>query len=267
MKKVCRSILCAAIIFCLLSGFAPVTAQAKDTYHTTVHTVKQKDWVTVKGIADSSKYEAVYHVYKISVPASGYVRVYLNTNNAVKTKIRPALYKHTYQNTIYFNNNPVVTLPSTGATTTYVSLEKGTYYFFAVKGTKFRWDFQKVSHLHNYCKAKAYSQAAGKNRILYFDYGYEHAQWFKVTLSKKQKIAAYIRNIDGGFTPDMLILDSRCRSVKAARREGANGDFTLRSDLLNKGTYYIRISRSNDYYDSSSTIDDGRILSFTWKKY
>ena len=268
MKKVCRSLLCAVIVFCLLTGFAPLTAQAKDTYHTTVHTLKQKSWVTVKGIGDSSQYEAVYHVYKMEVPSGGYVRIYLNTNKAESTKIRPALYKGVHQNTIYFDNDQVVTLPGSGATTTYLSLEKGTYYFFAVKDTKVKWDFQKVSRLNNYCKAKAYTQAAGKNKVLYFDYGYAHAQWFKVTLSKKQKVAAYIRNIDGGFTPDMLILDSRCRAVKAARREGPNGDFTLRTDLLNKGTYYIRVSRSYDYFwDYSDTLDGGRILSFTWKKY
>ena len=65
----------------------------------------------------------------------------------------------------------------------------------------------------------------------------------------------------------MLILNNKLRLVKTTRIE-KNAAITLRTGLLPKGTYYIRVSRSDNYFeDESDTLDDGRIYSFTWKKY
>ena len=75
-----------ALVLCMVSCFAPLTAEAKDKYHTTVHTLKQKTWVTVKGVQFPDNYEAEYHVYKMSVPAGGY-------SGFILTLIRPL--KHT----------------------------------------------------------------------------------------------------------------------------------------------------------------------------
>ncbi|HAL59138.1 MAG: hypothetical protein U0L10_06060 [Lachnospiraceae bacterium] len=266
MKKICRRLLSIVLVLCMLSCFAPLTAEAKDKYHTTVHTLKQKTWVTVKGVQFPDNYEAEYHVYKMSVPAGGYVRLYINVNKAVKAHLRPALYKKVVQNKIFFNTDRLIEF-SQVTTTNYVSLEKGDYYFYAAEGTKVKWDFQKMPHPNNYCKAKAAVQPSGKNKVLYFDYGYEHAQWFKVTLSKEQRISAFINALDNAYEPGMLILNNKLRMVKTSRIENY-GAITLRTGLLPKGTYYIRVSRSDNYFeDESDTLDDGRIYSFTWKKY
>lgn len=254
------------LVLCMLLCFAPLTAEAKTQYHTTVHTLKQKTWTTVKGVQISeNKYD--YHVYKISVPKGGYVRIYLNDANAVKQKKRPCLYKTISQNESLMELNDLISFSNSGADTFYVSLEEGDYYFYAVKGTKVKWDFQKMAHPSNYCKAKAAVQESGKNKTLYFDYGYEYPQWFKVTLTKSQKISAFIRNLDIAYEPNMMILDSKCRKVSTSKTDGY-GCYTLRSGVLPKGTYYIRVARSDNYFeDHSDTLDDGRIYSFTWRKY
>lgn len=266
MKRICKRLLSMAMVLCLLACFAPLTAEAKTQYHTTVHTLKQKTWVTCKGAQDSDKYEYEYHAYKMSVPAGGYVRVYINTNKSTSKKSRPVLLKKIVQNKIIFDVDSVFTF-GTSTTTYYLALEKGDYSFYGAEGTKVRWDFQKMSHPNNYCKAKAAEQPSGENKVLFFDYGYEHAQWFKVTLSKPQKISAFIKSLDRAFEPGMMILDNRLRMVKTSKIENGNA-ITLRTSVLPKGTYYIRISRSDSYFeDESDSLDDGRIYSFTWKKY
>lgn len=266
MKRICRRLLSMAMVLCLVACFAPLTVQAKTQYHTTTHTLKQKEWVTCKGVQDSDKYEAEYHAYKMSVPAGGYVRVYINTNKSVARRSRPVLLNKIVQNKILFDLDSIFDF-GTSTTTYYLALEKGDYYFFGAEGIKVKWDFQKMSHLNNYCKAKAADQPSGKNTVLYFDYGYEHAQWFKVTLSKEQRISAFINALDNAYEPGMLILNNKLRMVKTSRIENY-GAITLRTGLLPKGTYYIRVSRSDNYFeDESDTLDDGRIYSFTWKKY
>lgn len=251
MKKQLKRMICLFAVLLIVAGLVPVHAEAASK---TVN-MKQKVWYT----PDESD-----TIYKITVPASGYCRLYLNTSKASRSDLRSVrrtgirIWDSKVKDIFYRCKDD----------TNYFALPKGTYVVDARENVKMKWDFQKVSGVNNYCRAKAVKKEAGKNTTELFDYGREFAKWYKIELKKTKKIAVFARERDDRAhgSPDLnvLILDSQGRLVLTTEMS----NFTVRtSDPMPKGTYYIRLERMPDRIDSSALSMTGtRVISFTWNE-
>lgn len=267
MKRRLQQFICALAVLCLVAGFAPVQAQAyekKGEYR--IHTVSQNKWVT-----DAKETGDYINVYKIKVPAEGYIRVFMNDSHLTEHIHGNHMPDIALYDSYKIADENVYMTCAFRDETNWLAVKKGTYYLSPrYAGTKFRWNFQKKSSGSNYCMAKAETVKNGKNSVLYYGYGYEFSKWYKVKLTKKQKIKAFARPMecklgkrrrrDPGPGLAMVIVDSKYKKV--ATSHVAN--YTEMTGLLNKGTYYIRLERLPE----EPGTDEGyatRLISFTCK--
>lgn len=262
MKKLLQRFVCAALVFCLAAGFAPLKAQAAEQYHTTVHSLSKGEWVRAKGAQDSSKYDMVYHVYKFKVTSSvGYTRIFIDRSKDEFLKTRPILMDKCPRNEIAFMADNILELTDGK---NYITLPKGTYYIYANKNVRLKWEFTKKSVHKNTSKSKAESLSAGKELTVFYPFGHEAARWYKVKLSSSHKIEVTDRCKDLSYAPVVTIVDKNGKPVKATLIDGDGYD-KWRTDRLPKGTYYIRLARSSNYVDGKKDLD-GRIVVLKWVK-
>ena len=252
MKNRCKQLLCAALALMLVMAFMPRQAEAATKYTNPATTLKQDTWVTAKGRTDSydsssSTTTFTYHLYKITVPANGFTRIYAGTIDA-----NIGVYLAPKSGKAYYESTCVTTL--TGAKTYYRVLKKGTYYLYADKGTKIKWNFKSVDNTTNFCRSKATAIKTGVKTTVVFNHGYEYDKWYKLSLTSKKFLYVSIKELDKyGMT--IRIYDSKGAYVSASENDGL---YKTKSSVA-KGTYYIRVR--NDSYDSIY----GRIAQIAWK--
>ncbi len=265
MKRLLKQSICLLAILCLFAGLVPVQAQAyekKGDYK--IHSMSEDKWVTSPGDTD------YHHVYKIKIPSDGYIKVKVNWDKVPRDKRRRSTSVDLY--TTYKtceDNSQNYEIANFIQGEAYVALKKGTYYFNTYTSLlKFKYVHHSVSHGHNYCMEKAKNLTSGKNRREVFAYGYEFAKWYKITLSKPQKIKAYCERMESTgrfsriFGPDisLMIINKNGVAVKTTRLDR----FTQITGTLPKGTYYICVQRDrpadkDEYYGS-------RLISLTVSK-
>jgi hypothetical protein len=266
MKKTLKQLICTMLVLCIVAGFAPMQAQAyekKNGYR--IHTVSQDKWRTVpENQAENND------VFKIKVPSDGYITVKVNIDN-VKNSRRPGRLGVYLFTTYKVNADDAEDhfIASFHEGENCVALKKGTYYFDAnADFIKFKWKFHSKSHGSNYCMSKAKTVTSGKTYTECFAYGYEYAKWFKIELSKKQKIKVYTDRMEcesrygriGGPGFTVLIVDKKGNPVKVTNVDA----YTQLTNLLAKGTYYICLQR-NTAEDADERYGD-RLISMTVKK-
>ena len=257
-QNLMKRLLCIALSLVLTAGFAPMRAQASDwNLKYNISTLKANTFSTIK--PDYKNYNnntKEYYLYKITVPANSYVKIKTNNkNNSLK------IYKRFSKEKELHESDPAVSLSK--KTSYYRVLPKGTYYIYNDNSANVRikYTFTKVKNPGNYCKAKAYSLAAGKKRTLVFNYKYEFGRWFKIQLTKKKAITITSKYLDErDYSSHISVYDSYGHRIDTYELNNT----TDRTQVLPKGTYYIRVSRLG-YSDNDNGLYLARMCQFYWK--
>ena len=257
MKKHLKQLICAFAILCLVAGFAPAQTEAATIKgDCRIHTIQQKKWYTVP---DSEKYRD-YYKFKVTEP--GYIKIWQDVSKVS--------YRHNYPRLNIetgYGDNGVSIIRASGDMKCF-ALPKGTYYFFGShSGMRFKYEFVKQARTSNYCMAKAETVAAGKNKTLVFDYGYEFTKWYKVKLTKSKKIRIWAASKDGFGDFEPLVISSTGEKMDVSFLYANK----CQTDLLPKGTYYILLPRDLEANSSHHRYAQGyyveRVVSFTWNQY
>ena len=267
MKKILKQSICLLAVLCIIAGLAPMKAQAyekKGEYR--IHSMSEGRWTT-----NPEEDPDYYNVYKFKISSDGYIKV--KVNNDKVTSRRPAracvrLFKSYKVGADNAEDDYYIASFYTGEH--YMAIKAGTYYFFATADyLKFKYEHTSVSHGSNYCMHKAKKVTSGKNYREVFAYGCEYTKWYKITLTKKQKIKTFAKRMEStssghgkiygpGIT--QYILNSKGLKVKTTQLNAHQ----LITGTLPKGTYYICLSRKipteeDEYYGD-------RLISLTVKK-
>jgi hypothetical protein len=255
MKKHVKSLICVLAILFITAGVLTTGAYAASSKPFRVHSLSKQKWIT---IGENPKYQ---EVYKIKVTSDGFLSIYVNNKNV------PGQYPERCSVVLCKDYKKYDTdyIGEFNYSTNRIAVPKGTYYLvpWMWEGLKFKWDFSKKSVGSNYCIAKAETPKAGKNQVLYFKQGQEFAKWYKVTLTKDQKIRVFAKAMEPPCIAKpslgVLITDSNGLKVQTKKQQ-----YVDETGVLKKGTYYIRIERGAQA-DSSQAYGT-RVISFTWNK-
>ena len=251
MKKALKKWVCLLVVLCMFAGFIPVNAQAYEKRgHYRIYNLAQSKW-----IEDPDNVNNITNVFKIRVPSDGYIKVSVSTKY-IKNKSRAlirrfykipvALYTWYNVDSDFAEDKYFVADFTYGES--FVALKKGTYYFRAgCPGLRFKWEHAAVNPGSNDRMSRAETMTSGKTKRVYFAYGHEFKKWYKITLTKKQKIQVYARRMERKayyahvFGPGFqtTIINSKGKKINTSKLT----DFSRLTGLLPKGTYYIALKR------------------------
>lgn len=261
MKKRMKQLLCIVLAFAFVLCFVPkqTFADVKIKYEKKIVTWKQNTYV--QGRIDNldmseNGWTEVHYFWKITVPANGYVRI-------------QATYKeHLTDSASFFicksfdkNKEPSGYIAYYSGSKNYLVLNKGTWYVFISPGTIAKWTFVSKKSQSNICRGKAASLPAGKEKVVFVNYGHEAPLWYKVTLPKKKVLTVYFTFLDeekisGHMTFDLF--DSKGKMIDYRSRN----ETAYRTAALPKGTYYIRV---HSYTIEDPSMHTGRLAKIKWK--
>lgn len=251
MKKTLKKWVCLLVVLCMFIGFIPVNAQAYEKKgHYRIYNLAQNKWVTEQ---DNGK--SITNVYRIRVPSDGYIKVSVTTKY-IKDKskaIQRLSYKIPVRLYTWYNVDSDIAdekyyIGKFTSGESYVALKKGTYYFDpGMVGLRFRWEYAAVSGGSNDRMSRAVTMTSGKTKRVYFAYGHEFTKWYKITLTKKQKIQVYTRRMERDaswaliFGPGFqtTVVNSNGKKINTSKLT----EFSQITGLLPKGTYYITLKR------------------------
>ena len=249
----------------ITAGFVPLRASAySDTYTYRITSLGQKKTVTQKRDIEryndnTYTYAYTYYMYKINVPANGYLRIASSASSKAIT-IYKSIDKTKEIDWQYENN--VATLK--GSRVYYRILPRGYYYIQADPGTKFNWSFNRKKAVYNYCRARAVGLKAGAKTGVFFTCGYEYDRWYKVSLTRNKTITVTFNQLDipesyQSYLNEFDIYDSRGTHVNCPELTKTS----YRTGSLRKGTYYIRVRRHRD--ENENYDYKGRIVQLMWR--
>lgn len=254
-KKSMKRLLCVALALVLMAGYAPLRAEAalkqKYTYH--VVKLKPKKFVTTK-LAKieyrNGRWTNEIYLYKIQVPANGYVKIQTaNSSSAF------SIYRNYKKNKELQISDALYT--GSGQKNYSIVLPKGTCYICANQKAKIKWSFVKAATPKNYCRATATAIKKGKKTTAVFHDKYEFPRWYKLTLTSNRAITVTAKALDSkSGTHSFEVLDSRGVSVETTILKSHK----VKTKVLPKGTYYICLSTSDDY-----GYYNNRVIQLTWK--
>lgn len=256
-----KHLLCIALAVIITTGFIPLHAWASTKYSYRVAALGQKKTVTQK--ADTERYYSstdtdvyTYYLYKINVPANGYLRI-ASSASSKEIKIYKSIDKTEEIDWQY--ENEAATLK--GSRVYYRILPRGYYYIHADPGTKFNWSFNRRKAVYNYCRARASSLKAGAKTGIFFTCGYEYDRWYRVTLTRNKTITVTFNRLDTDYTflNGFSVYDSQGKYIKCPELTKTS----YRTGTLRKGTYYIRVW--SDSYADEDYEYSGRILQIMWR--
>jgi len=251
MKKALKNWVCLLTVLCLIAGFIPVNAQAYEKKgHYRIYNLAQS-----KSVTDPYNGRNITNVYKIRVPSDGYIKVSVTTKyikNPSRGMLRN-LYKipvklYTWYNVDSDFADDKYFIANFTSGESYIALKKGTYYFHSCcHGLRFKWEHAAVSRGRNDRMSRAETMTSGKTKRVYFAYGHEFTKWYKITLTKKQKIQVYARRMERRahythvFGPGFqtTIVNSKGKRINTTNIR----EYLQLTGLLPKGTYYICLRR------------------------
>lgn len=267
MKKVLRNSICLLLAICMLAGFIPVHAQAYEKKgHYRIYNLPQNKWTQEPWEGDDFT-----NIHRIRVPSDGYIAVSVNSDKCTGKHAHrvPAMLYTTYNvDTDYAIDKYHIAnfIPGTH----YVALRKGTYYFYAAAyRLRFKWVFHAVKRGNNNRMSRAETMTSGKNIRVCFNYGTGFTKWYKIKLSKKQKIQVFAKRMESkerygriyGPGIQATVVNSKGKKVSTTKLN-TNMQLTGR---LSKGTYYIKLIRLPSEGDREVYYGD-RLISFTVSK-
>ena len=195
---------------------------------------------------------------KINVPADGYIKV-----QGKKRLDGVCIYKTLKKE---FRYEDTLSGYGGGGKISYHALRKGTYYLYVESDSKIKWNFvnpKSYDQQKNYCRAKATTLAKGKKKTVFFNFKYDFPRWYKITLTKKQRITLSCKFLDSG-SYHYVITDSRWVDVDKDYKynmfyyEYIDSQEKQKTRVLPKGTYYLFIERDPD------DNHEGRICQISW---
>lgn len=266
MKRVLKQSICLLAILCIIAGLAPMKAQAyekKGDYR--IHSMSENSWKTIPD--DDTDY---YDVYRFKINSDGYIKVKVNNDNVTTRRPSRAAVRLYSTYKVGADNSEDYFIASFYSGEHYLAIKAGTYYFYASADLlKFKYQHTEVSHGSNYCMHQAKKVSSGKNMREVFAYGREYTKWYKITLTKKQKIKTFVKRMECtssghgkvyGPGIDHYIVNSKGLKVKTTKLNAHQ----LITGKLPKGTYYICVTR-NIPTDEDEYYGD-RLISLTVKK-
>lgn len=253
-----KRLLCIALAVVMMAGFVPMEAKAyefKRQYHYT--TLKQNVYTAPKPRVGVNGTIHTYY-FKINVPADGYIKV-----QGKKRLDGVCIYKTLKKE---FRYEDTLSGYGGGGKISYHALRKGTYYLYVESDSKIKWNFvnpKSYDQQKNYCRAKATTLAKGKKKTVFFNFKYDFPRWYKITLTKKQRITLSCKFLDSG-SYHYVITDSRWVDVDKDYKynmfycEYIDSQEKQKTRVLPKGTYYLFIERDPD------ENHEGRICQISW---
>ena len=130
------------------------------------------------------------------------------------------------------------------------ALKKGTYYIRVTNmKTPYRIRYRYYKHYEQAgtSKAKAVTLTKGKEKkgMFYLTDSTSKENWFKVTLTKKQKLSMIITSYGSSSLEYQLLAADSNVTIRNSKFYPPNGVVRMKTgDTLPKGTYYIKISKS-----------------------
>ena len=253
-----KRLLCIALAVVMMAGFVPMEAKAyefKYQYHYT--TLKQNVYAAPKPRVGVNGTIHTYY-FKINVPADGYIKV-----QGKKRLDGVCIYKTLKKE---FRYEDTLSEYGGGGKISYHALRKGTYYLYVESDSKIKWNFvnpKSYDQQKNYCRAKATTLAKGKKKTIFFNFKYDFPRWYKITLTKKQRITLSCSFLDeGDFHYE--IVDSRGLDVDDTYNSFYYGNYyggkkpKEKTGVLPKGTYYLFIERDWE------ADNESRICQISW---
>lgn len=201
-------------------------------------------------------YQNEYNMYKLVVPSNGYIKV--QNKGAGDVEI--------------YNSLPKTDMPLGvksgyiyGSDSEYVAVTKGTYYFCSnTENAKIKITFTKINNSKNYCSALSKNLGSSKSETIVFNPGYEYARWYKIKLNKQKSITIKYQMLDGGnsrnSTVGFQLFKSNMNEIYCSNISGKD---IIRTSILDKGVYYIKVSPCGESYYSGN--HGGRIRVLSWQ--
>ena len=205
--------------------------------------LNQNKEVTQK--ADKKKKKKYYsYYYKLSVPGDGFITLSLQKGKKTGNRLSYGLYKKPGDIRPIYSNSIAVK----GKADIQIPMGKGIIYLRTTIGSKVKWKFTKVTPPSNYAPDTAMSLKKGKKVTISQTPQNSYDRWFKVTLTKKQRITfwAEAENLVDVYNEDMEKCD--------VERAGSQSLKYYTSDSLKAGTYYLCM-REKDFADMNEISD------------
>lgn len=256
MRKKCQIFLLLAL-FCILCIIPKAVSAAEKEYNLNKKkavTISAGDSYGSSGNSTWLKYKPAadgYLTLKMSDPANatthanGYIALYNQTKGTALSS------KSIFYNTEYSKNAYWHTFT--------FGLQKGQTYYLRIRGenaVKITRKFTKTNDKSGATQEAALGLKKNKAKKGLIPAGVSNADWYKITLSKKQKIKIYynvrVSGTGGCFKISVYsnkkLLTSRniYYTSKESRYTLCNEDRTTKKTTgMDAGTYYIKIERSN----------------------
>lgn len=210
-------------------------------YNGKSQTLSSKKWIVA---GPPSEKDVLY--YKINIPQNGYITVdgeCYDDGNDLTVSLKDSKKQ---------SKNPnEVTLSNKNNWTSYYAVRKGIYYL-KVTDTKslygLCYTFTTVTDQAGSSKAKATVISAGKIKkgLVYTTDEKSKDDWFKITLSKKQKLRLTIDSRVSGALNYQIIPQSSKVKLRNSKFSPPNGICSVvTAESLPKGTYYLRITKKS----------------------
>ena len=176
---------------------------------------------------DDGTSRTVYY-YKAVAPSEGYFTV----------TVKKGLSKNNAQLKIYndLGPKPIGNFKDKQDVVRVLPVSKGALYFRASSGNTIDYKFTKVVQKNNYCRAKALPLKKGKKETVCQTPKYNYVRWFKINLTKKQKITLYCSG-----RSHASIFDDGLNSVHSSSISTSNTMWAIErtEKKMPKGSYYI----------------------------
>ena len=258
-----KRLICLALSVILVAGFVPAQAKAADAYIYKVSTLPKNTSVSAIGnqyepkstdpySAAHYEYNYTYNMYKIIVPANGFIKI-----NVSRTDTDVRIYKKVNRGQ-GIGDNYLAEL--SGKKAYYVVLDKGTYYLNTMYNARLRWNFTNVKNRTNYCRPRAIALRSNLKIYTTFRKGYEHDQWFKIKLTSKKKITVTLKQFSE-IGVEVKLYNAKGKYIKTTEIS----DISYRTAKLPKGTYFIRLQRWDERGSSDGFTKWARVCQLSWK--
>ncbi len=259
MKQRVKTVISFMLMMVLLFSVAmPVQAKSNGDIIKRKTTVKElKAGSRAKGENTSTEtwneeknrwvYTYNYTIYKIKIPADGYITVtnynYKNDDNDLY--LFDDLSKAKSNVGVYYPEGRIYTF--NGRKTENFPVAKGTYYIYSYRigSYNFKYAFKAVSPKgDNYCAANAKTLKAKKKVIISTPRNYNYDRWYKIKLTSSKRISFTFEDMlisaeNASNSPSFDLYDSEKNHISLVHDSGFRYEPISK---LAKGTYYIRVN-------------------------
>lgn len=187
-----------------------------------------------------------YYRYKVVIPGEGLLKVVLGKGSSRVSGLSLSMYSSADSEDIlddwFFSGKKKQTV--------LIPVSRGVCYFSGAAKSKMRFTFTAVKPGSNYCAQRAVSLKRGVKAKICQTPGYDYSRWYKIKLTRKQKISFW--SDQGNF---VLLTDSHKIPIEVESSGSKSSKYTS-VNAVPAGTYYLcmrsggpdEILYSNRYY-------------------